>query len=257
MTLRGFFHALQFLTRLPAPHFDEFEPEDLSRSAVWFPLVGIVIGTAPAAVVWAGGQASPWIGALFGLLLWVWITGGLHLDGLGDVADGLGAAHRAPERFLEVLRDPHIGAFGTMAIALQLIAKLVLLAELSRGSAWPALILVAAWARWGTLVWSLTVPPLASGSGERFAWQIKPGAVAVQGLVLVLASAWLSPILLIALFVVALMAMGFFALARQLTGRLDDQRRATFDNAELLWRFAVLQGLFGLVLVHGFPRLLA
>ena len=202
MTLRRFLHALQFLTRLPAPRFAEFSPEDLSRSAVWFPLVGILIGAALAAAVWVGGQASPWIGALIGLVVWVWITGGLHLDGLGDVADALAAAHRSPERFLEVLRDPHVGAFGAMAITLQLIAKLVALAELAGTPAWPALVLVPAWARWGTLVWSLTVPPLASGSGERFSWQISRPTVAVQGLVLVLASAWLAPILLVALLVV-------------------------------------------------------
>ncbi len=204
---RGFFHALQFLTRLPAPHFDEFDPEDLSRSAVWFPLVGIVIGGALAAAVWAGGHASPWIGGLLGLVVWVWITGGLHLDGLGDVADALGASHRSPERFLEVLRDPHIGAFGSIAIALQLIVKLVLLAEVAGHLDVLALVLIPAWARWGTLVWSLTVPPLASGSGERFSWQIKPTAVAVQGLALMLASAWVSPILLMAPLVVALVSI--------------------------------------------------
>ena len=64
---------------------------------------------------------------LLGLFVWVVITGGLHLDGLGDVADALAASHRSPDRFLEVVHDPRIGAFGVMAIALQLIAKLVLL----------------------------------------------------------------------------------------------------------------------------------
>lgn len=57
--------------------------------------------------------------------------------------------------------------------------------------------------------------------------------------------------------VVALLAMGLFALARQLTGLLDAERCATFVNTELLWHFAVIQGLFGLLLVHGFPRLVA
>jgi cytochrome c oxidase subunit I+III len=57
--------------------------------------------------------------------------------------------------------------------------------------------------------------------------------------------------------VVALVAMGTFTLARQLTGRLDDQRRATLANTEVFWHFAVIQGLAGLLLVHGFPRLVA
>ena len=206
MRLRSFAHALQFLTRLPAPRFAEFSPEDLSRSAGWFAVVGAIIGVILALVLWAGQQASPWIGALVTLVAWAWITGGLHLDGLGDVADGLAATHRAPERFLEVLRDPHVGAFGAMAIALQLIAKLVVLAEFSGAPALLALVLVPAWARWGTQVWSLAVPPLASGSGERFSWQINRPTVAVQGLALALLSAWLAPGLLAALLIVPAIA---------------------------------------------------
>src|SRR3546814_8307920 len=55
------------------------------------------------------------------------VTGALHLDGLGDIADGSGAAHKDRERLLAVLGDPHAGSFAVVAIALQLIAKLVLL----------------------------------------------------------------------------------------------------------------------------------
>jgi adenosylcobinamide-GDP ribazoletransferase len=218
MTLRSFAHALQFLTRLPAPRFAEFDPQDLSRSAIWFPFVWILIGGIVAAAVWAGGHASPWIGALAGLVVWVWITGGLHMDGLGDVADALGAAHRSPARFLEVLRDPHIGAFGTMAIGLQLIAKLVLLAEISTVPALLALVLVPAWARWGTLVWSLVVPPLASGSGERFSWEIsRPGTIA-QGIALVALSLWLAPALLAALLIIPALALYWRARLGGITG---------------------------------------
>ncbi len=207
MTFRTFGHALQFLTRLPAPRFAEFNPDDLSRSAIWFAVVGAIIGIVLALALWTGQQASPWIGALVALVVWVWITGGLHLDGLGDVADALAAAHRSPERFLEVLRDPHVGAFGAMAIGLQLIAKLVLLAEISGLPALFALALVPAWARWGPLVWSLAVPPLASGSGERFSWQISWPMAAAQGLVLALLSLWLAPVLLGALLVVPAIAV--------------------------------------------------
>jgi cytochrome c oxidase subunit I+III len=48
-----------------------------------------------------------------------------------------------------------------------------------------------------------------------------------------------------------------FLLARKLTGRLNQRRRVTFDNFALLWHYATAQGLLGLLLVHGFPRLLA
>jgi adenosylcobinamide-GDP ribazoletransferase len=127
----------------------------------------------------------------------------MHLDGLGDVADALGAAHRSPERFIEVLRDPHIGAYGTMAIVLQLIAKLVLLAAIASPPALAAVVLIAAWARWGALVWGTLLPPLASGSGERFTWHIDRRGMVAEGVILAAFSLWLAPVLLLAAVVIA------------------------------------------------------
>ncbi len=240
MSLRSFSHALQFLTRLPAPRFAEFDPQDLSRSAIWFPLIGILVGGGVAAATWAGGHGSPWIGALTGLIVWVWITGGLHMDGLGDVADGLAAAHRAPERFLEVLRDPHVGAFGAMAIGLQLIAKLVLLAEISTTTQLLALVLVPAWARWGTLVWSLAVPPLASGSGERFSWEISRPATIAQGIALVALSLWMAPTLLAALLVIPALALYWKIRLGGITG---DCLGASVEVTESLLLLAIAIGM--------------
>ena len=205
--IRSFSHALQFLTRLPAPRVDVFDPADLSRSALWFPVVGAVIGAIVAAAVMLGGLASPWIGALLGLVAWVWVTGALHLDGLGDVTDALAGAHRSPEKLLQIMRDPHLGAFGAIAIALQLIAKLVLLAEVAALVGFMPLILIAAWARLGAPVWSLAVPPLATGSGERFAWQIDPRIIAAEAAVLTLLSVWFAPVLLAALIVIPVIAL--------------------------------------------------
>ena len=236
MNLNGFGHALQFLTRLPGVRLPAPDPDELSRAAVWFPLVGAIIGAALALAVWAGAHASPWIGALLGLVLWVWITGGLHLDGLGDVADALAASHHAPQRFLEVARDPHAGAFAIMAIGLQLIAKLVLLAQVSGVLSLTALVLVPAWARWGPLVWSLAVPPLAMGSGERFSRDISPAAVAADGLVLVLISLWLAPVLLAALLIVPAIAVYW---RRRLGGITGDCLGASIEATETLLLFLV------------------
>lgn len=218
MSARSFIHAVQFLTRVPTPKLATFDPQDLSRSAAWFPIVGLIVGACLAASVWAGSLATPWVGALAGLVMWVWITGGLHLDGLSDVADGLGAAHRNPDRFLEVLRDPHVGAFGVMAMTMQLIAKLVLLAQLTGPWSLAALVLIPAWARWGTQIWSLTVPPLAHGSGERFSWQINRPVVVAEGMALAALSAWLAPALLGALLVIPAIAAYWRARLGGITG---------------------------------------
>ena len=125
--MRSLILAVQFLTRLPTPQLRTFDPAWLAGAIRWFAVVGLLVGALVAALGWLGAWLDPWLAALLMLVTWVWVTGGLHLDGLGDLADGLGAAHRSPERFLAVLKDPHTGSFAVITLALQLLAKLVLL----------------------------------------------------------------------------------------------------------------------------------
>jgi adenosylcobinamide-GDP ribazoletransferase len=192
--------ALQFLTRLPVPSVQPFDARELSRSAAWFPFVGIVIGVFVAGAAWCGAHVDVWLGALLGLVMWIWITGGLHLDGLADLVDALGASHRDPERFLAVLRDPHIGAFGVLALIIATAAKLILITLAVRtGSMFICgLPLIAAWARWGALIWSNTLPALTSGHAERFAWRKSTMPAIFWLCVLLLMSAAFAPALLIA-----------------------------------------------------------
>ena len=189
--------AVQFLTRLPAPQIHDFQPQLLAASAPWFPVVGGLIGLFLSAAVWAGAQIDPWLAALAGFLLWTWITGGLHLDGLADMSDGLGAAHRDPARFLAVLKDPHLGSFGVLSLIAQSAAKLILLMLLAKQQHWLVLILIPAWARLGVLYWS-RLPPLAPGMAEQFAWKKSSGALYLILAVLLAVSVWLAPPLLLA-----------------------------------------------------------
>lgn len=153
--------ALAFLTRLPMPRAAVREG-DFAEAIRLYPLAGLVIGVAAASAGWLGGRADPWLGALAALVMWVWITGALHLDGLGDLADGLGAAHGDRARLVAVMADPHVGSFGVVAIVLQLAAKLVAL-NLIVTHDWLALVAVPAIARLGPLVWARLVPPLKPG----------------------------------------------------------------------------------------------
>jgi len=194
--MRGLILAIQFLTRLPTPRLGDFKPDDLARSAIWFPMVGLLLGGLIAAVLWLGSQVDPWLGALLGLLAWIGLTGALHLDGLADLADALGAAHGDKDRLLAVLADPHLGVFGVTALGVQLLGKLVLLMLVAKaGLIWP-LILIPAWARLGTLLWA-RLPPLKPGLGERFAWRIGMRGVWSWAVLLMLASIW-APALLAA-----------------------------------------------------------
>jgi len=263
--MRGLLLALQFLTRIPTPRVDAFRAEDLSQSAIWFPLVGALIGGMVAAALVVGVLVDPWVGALAGVVVWVWVTGALHLDGLADLADALGASHRDPQRLLEVLRDPRIGTFGVVAIVLVLAAKLVLLAVIAKqlvplaeaiGAARVAgvstplafelaaplatLALVAAWARFGAVVWSQTLPPLAPGSAERFAWRVQRASLVGWTVILLAASLWLFPLLAAAPLAIALW---WLFLRRRLGGMTGDRRGAGVVVCETALLAVVAVGL--------------
>jgi adenosylcobinamide-GDP ribazoletransferase len=159
--------AVQFMTRLPFPAIAGDE-RDFGRAIRWFPVAGLLVGGGVAGAAWLGLQRDPWTGALLALLAWAALTGALHLDGLGDIADGVGAAHGDRDRLSAVLADPHVGSFGVTAICLQIAAKLVLLKlALESHMLWP-IVLAAVLARAGPLAWSLMLPPLHEGMGTLF-----------------------------------------------------------------------------------------
>ncbi|MEQ1710177.1 MAG: adenosylcobinamide-GDP ribazoletransferase [Hyphomicrobium sp.] len=238
--LGGLILAFQFLTRLPMPAVERVEARDLAHSSVYFPLVGIVIGLILSGLMWALLPRGPWLAAAAVLIGWVWVTGALHLDGLGDVADALGAAHRKPERFFEVLEDPHAGNFAVVTICLQLVAKLVLVAHIPAAAWYWSLVLIPAWARWGTLVWSAALPPLKRGLGQDFSSGNSKVGIALWALALSVASIILAPALLAALLLVPAIA---FYWRRRLGGVSGDCLGASVEVAETILLACVVVGL--------------
>jgi adenosylcobinamide-GDP ribazoletransferase len=171
-TMKRFVIALQFLTRLSTPRVGG-DAVDFAASMRWFPAVGLVIGLIVTGAAWLGLRIDPWTAALAALTAWVLVTGALHLDGLGDLADGCGAAHGDRSRLLAVMADPHVGSFGVVAIGLQLLAKLVLLHALIAFAPLWCLIAIPFAARIGPLVWTRWLPPLHAGLGARFAGMVR------------------------------------------------------------------------------------
>ena len=152
--MKGLRLALGFLTVWPA-RIGEVQPGDLGRAAAWFPVVGLLLGLVLSAAHWLLLRVfDPLLAGGLLVALWAALTGGLHLDGLGDCGDGLLAA-ATPERRLEIMRDPRLGAFGVLGLALFLILKVLAAGTL------PALVLFstrlsgwqpAAWLQAGPLV---------------------------------------------------------------------------------------------------------
>lgn len=201
--MTGLILALQFLTRLPMPRVSA-DAGRFAASIRWFPAAGLVVGAIAAGAGWLGALIDPWIGAAAALAAWVLVTGALHLDGLADLTDATAAAHKLAdpaarrEKLLAVLGDPHIGSFGVVAIALQLLAKLVLLHAMIEASALALLPAVAAAARIGPLVWARWLPPLHAGLGARFSDAVRVVDLILWTALLLLAALLLAPGLAVA-----------------------------------------------------------
>lgn len=213
--------------------------DDFAAAVRLYPLVGIVIGALVAGAGWLGALADPWLGAVAALLAWVWITGALHLDGLGDLADGLGAAHGDRARLLAVMADPHVGSFGVVAIVLQLAVKLVALHLLLPGG-WAVLVAIPAAARLGPLWWAARVPALkAGGLGAAIAGSVRGRDLAGWTLLL-LGAGTILPVLLAAPLLLLVLGLWF---GRRVGGMTGDVHGAGIELVEagLLLLAAVVQ----------------
>ncbi len=217
--------AVGFLTRLPMPRV-EVSADDFAAAIRFYPIVGLAIGLLVAAAGWLGALIDPWTGACAALLSWIAVTGALHLDGLADLADGLGAAHGDRTRLLAVMADPHIGSFGVVAIAGQMIAKLVLLHAVGIG--W-ALVLVPVAARMGPLAWARLLPPLRPGGlGAAVAGAVRSRDLLGWGLALALAAVAVPALIALPLLVLAVAAW----LRRTLGGVTGDAHGAGIEIVE-------------------------
>ncbi|RDE05646.1 adenosylcobinamide-GDP ribazoletransferase [Sphingomonas aracearum] len=228
--------ALAFLTRLPVPRVSG-GAGDFAAAVRLYPLAGLAIGALVAIMGWGLGRVDPWLGALAASATWVWATGALHLDGLADLADGLGAAHGDRTRLLAVMRDPHVGSFGVVALVLQLAAKLVLL-HLLLPMHWPALLAIPAAARLGPLAWARWLPPLRpEGLGASIAGAARRRDLIGWSAVLAGASVLLPP-LLCAFGLVPALTLWF---RRKLGGMTGDVHGAGIELVEtgLLLAFAL------------------
>jgi adenosylcobinamide-GDP ribazoletransferase len=237
MSLRALGAALTFLTRLPVAKAAGAQQVSLAVAKPYFPAAGLVIGGLLAIAHLAASISGPWPAALAVLVVWVWVTGALHLDGLGDVADALGAAHRDPDHFHQILKDPHAGNFAVTAIALQIAAKLVFLAALPVAAQLWALLLIPAWARWGVLVWSRALAPLRPGLAASVSKTSSLVPTAAWALALGVASAATAWPLLAAPFVVALVTLYW---RQRLGGITGDCLGASIEITETVLLAAVV-----------------
>jgi adenosylcobinamide-GDP ribazoletransferase len=174
--------ALAFLTVMPIPGI-RLDDRDVARGAVFFPLVGALIGAGVASIgIGLDDLLTPFLAAVVAVSFEAVVTGALHLDGLADTADGLGARER--DRALEIMREGTIGAFGAAALALALLLEAAAIALLLADDG-AVLTLTAAFA-FGraaplALAWALPYARADEGSG-RILTERSPRALLAAGI---------------------------------------------------------------------------
>jgi len=132
--------ALSLFTVFPVGAAPEIGRDEASRAVLWLPVVGALLAVPAAGVLLAaqaGGHATPrlLLAAALAVGVLAVLTGGLHLDGLADTADGLGS-RRPREEALAIMRRSDVGPFGVVALVLVVVVQITALATIAPG--WPS-----------------------------------------------------------------------------------------------------------------------
>ncbi len=152
--------AVSFLTILPFSPKD-YEEGDLARAGVFFPLVGMFLGSVNLGIWFLCFSLSrdPVFSSFTALCVWILLTRGLHLDGVSDVCDALAVGR---EKRQAVLKDSRVGAFGVLGILLFLGWKFLALVGMQ--NPW-YLWIAPVWGRIGVLQLGVFARPLPEGKG--------------------------------------------------------------------------------------------
>jgi len=138
--LRDLSLAIRFLTIIPIISFypsnntnqnEEVLEENFANSMAFFPLVGMLIGVLLVILrqIFYYLPVSSLVGDTLVLIFWIWLSGGLHLDGFADSVDGFLGGHNKEET-LKIMKDSSTGAKGVVALVSLLLLKFVLLVEM-------------------------------------------------------------------------------------------------------------------------------
>lgn len=150
--IRRFILMLQFMTTLPVKANVKTGREDFGKGLALAPLVGLVLGVLLAGFNYLFAMLfPPLVTAVLTVAVYILLTGGLHMDGLSDTADGV-FSNRPVERTLEIMKDSRVGTNAVIALVLVLLADISLIASLEKSYITPVLLLMPAAGRIGSLI---------------------------------------------------------------------------------------------------------
>jgi adenosylcobinamide-GDP ribazoletransferase len=238
MMPRHFLLALSFLTRIPVPNLGKLEAPDFARAALFYPLVGLLIGALLCLPLLLFPHAQALLLAAMLVVLWAMLTGGLHLDGLADSADAWLGGFGDVEKTHRILKDPLVGAAGVIALVGVLLLKFAALAVILENGHWWAILLAPAVGRTLILLLFLTTPYVRAGGLASAVTEHLPREPAIWITVITFAVAMLFSVqgLCAAL-------LGFGLLRRMMLQRIQgctgDTAGASVEIGEMLWLVGV------------------
>ncbi|WP_089605006.1 adenosylcobinamide-GDP ribazoletransferase [Acinetobacter piscicola] len=151
-----FFIALQFLTIIPVQLKAMPSQQQNAQSVLFYPLVGLMIGAALFAIANVMHALPAVLLSSLILVIWICLTGGLHLDGLADTADAWVGGFGDKQRTLKIMKDPACGPIGVLSLIILCLVKWSALYVLLQKQQYSALILFPIFGRLAPLFLFLT-----------------------------------------------------------------------------------------------------
>lgn len=165
LIFKRFILMMQFLTSIPLPYKLDVKNEDFGKGLVFAPIVGLLIGGILAASFSVLNLIFPlYIISIFIIIEYILLTGGLHLDGLGDTFDGL-FSNRSKDKMLEIMKDSRVGTNAVLAIVCVLIFNIFLFYGIGSDYIFKTLILFPVAGRIGSLIGAGVSKYARSGEG--------------------------------------------------------------------------------------------
>jgi adenosylcobinamide-GDP ribazoletransferase len=232
--MRGFLIGLQFLTQLPI-RTKRSTPNHIANSYYFYPIIGFLIGAGAVLVRRILMIVFPLSFSIAIVLAFlVWISGGLHEDGLADVADAMGGGWTRDDR-LRIMKDSRIGAFGASILILALLAKYAALTSMNAARLDASIVTAQILGRWAFLPMGYFNRYAQEGLGSEFMKGLSAKAVVVATILSIAGVIVLCRIqgilaLAMAAVIIALTSIYF---RRRIGGVTGDCFGATFQFVEI------------------------
>ena len=249
--MKRFISILQFMTRIPI-NIDTGFDEEFHKTITYFPLVGLVLGVLIYIIGLVSGIFfDSFITSIIVTLALVILTGGLHIDGLGDTFDAI-YSYRDKERMLEIMKDSRLGTNSLLAIMFLILLKIGFIYSIINNNLLWTVIFMPVVARLGVIVMMYkTVTPRENGMGNLFIGKASTSMFTIAILYTIILMIGISKLILLASTFEAMMLISTIIILfifnnlfkkhihKKIDGVTGDILGCTIELGELIYLFCI------------------